>query len=140
MPMEFYQGRPLKPEELQAIRQQIERFDTIEAIDPEMRGIVERNWPHLIAKLPRRTADASDLGSAHGQKVWESARRPQVPHFANGFPPLVLHGPRRCAFVSTELAFEHAKAKAVSYEGEGQIGKADSCPRGKAARGASSPL
>jgi hypothetical protein len=36
--MEFYQGRPLEPEELKAIRQQIEQFDTIEAIDPEMRG------------------------------------------------------------------------------------------------------
>jgi hypothetical protein len=32
MPMEFYQGRPLEPEELEAIRQQIEQFDTIEAI------------------------------------------------------------------------------------------------------------
>jgi hypothetical protein len=30
MPMEFYQGRPLEPEELEAIRQQIEQFDTIE--------------------------------------------------------------------------------------------------------------
>jgi hypothetical protein len=49
MPMEFYQGRhPLEPEELEAIRQQIEQFDTIEAIDPEMRGIVERNRPHLV--------------------------------------------------------------------------------------------
>ena len=52
MPMEFYQGRPLEPEELESIRRQIEQFDTIEAIDPEMRGIVERNWPHLTAKLP----------------------------------------------------------------------------------------
>jgi hypothetical protein len=43
MPMEFYQGRPLEPEELEAIRQQIQQFDTIEAIDPEMCGIVERN-------------------------------------------------------------------------------------------------
>jgi hypothetical protein len=47
-----YQRRPLEPEELEAIRQQIEQFDTIEAIDHEMRGIVERNWPHLIPKLP----------------------------------------------------------------------------------------
>jgi hypothetical protein len=38
-------------------RQQIEQFDTIEAIDPEMRGIVERNWPHLISKLPPQDAD-----------------------------------------------------------------------------------
>jgi hypothetical protein len=52
--LEFYQGRPLEPEELESIRQQIEQFDTIEAIDPEMRGIVERNWPDLIPKLPPR--------------------------------------------------------------------------------------
>jgi hypothetical protein len=51
MPMEFYQGRLLEPEELETIRQQIEQFDTIEAIDPEMRGIVARNWPWLVAKL-----------------------------------------------------------------------------------------
>ena len=57
MPMEFYQGRPLEPEELEAIRQQIEQFDTIEAIDPEMRGIVERNWRHLVAKLPAEDDD-----------------------------------------------------------------------------------
>ena len=52
MPMEFYQGRPLEPKELEAIRQQIERFDTIEAVDHEIRGIIERNWPHLVHKLP----------------------------------------------------------------------------------------
>jgi hypothetical protein len=57
MPMEFYQGRPLEPEELEAIRRQIEQFDTIEAIDPEMRGIVVRNWPHLVAKLPPEDID-----------------------------------------------------------------------------------
>jgi hypothetical protein len=44
-------GRPLDPDELDSIRQQIEDFDTIEAIDPEVRGIVKRNWPHLLAKL-----------------------------------------------------------------------------------------
>ncbi|MGJ4945116.1 hypothetical protein ACQR1W_31460 [Bradyrhizobium sp. HKCCYLS1011] len=52
MPIEFLHGRVLDPEELDAIRQQIEDFDSIEAIDPEVRGIVERNWPHLMAKLP----------------------------------------------------------------------------------------
>jgi len=57
MPIEFYQGRPLEPEELEAIRQQIEQFDTIEAIDPEMRGIVGRNRAHLLAKLPPEDAD-----------------------------------------------------------------------------------
>ncbi|WP_256470299.1 hypothetical protein [Bradyrhizobium sp. 157] len=34
------------------IRMQIEAFDTIAAIDPEIRRIVERNWPHLLPKLP----------------------------------------------------------------------------------------
>jgi hypothetical protein len=57
MQMEFYQGRPLEPEELEAIRQQIEQFDTIEAIDPEMGGIVERNWSHPVAKLPSEDDD-----------------------------------------------------------------------------------
>ena len=52
MPIEFLNGRPLETEELELIRQQIEDLDTIEAIDPEVRGIVERNWPHLLAKLP----------------------------------------------------------------------------------------
>jgi hypothetical protein len=49
---------PLEPEELEMIRLQIESgFDDISAIDPEIRGIVERNWPHLIAKLPPETDD-----------------------------------------------------------------------------------
>ncbi|WFU68579.1 hypothetical protein [Bradyrhizobium sp. CB2312] len=52
MPMEFYQGQPLDPDQLEALRLQIESFDTIEVIDPEIRAIVARNWPHLLAKLP----------------------------------------------------------------------------------------
>ncbi|WP_439372884.1 hypothetical protein [Bradyrhizobium sp. DASA03120] len=52
MPIEFLHGRPLEPDELVMIRQQIEGFDRIEAIDPEVRGIVERNWPQLLSKLP----------------------------------------------------------------------------------------
>jgi hypothetical protein len=31
---------------------EIDSFDTIDAIDPEVRGIAARNWPHLLAKLP----------------------------------------------------------------------------------------
>jgi hypothetical protein len=27
-------------------------MDDVTVIDPEVRGIVERNWPHLLAKLP----------------------------------------------------------------------------------------
>lgn len=55
--MEFYQGRPLEPEELESIRQQLESLDTIEVVDYEMRGIVERNWPHLVWKLPPEDMD-----------------------------------------------------------------------------------
>jgi hypothetical protein len=51
--LNFCHGQPLEPEELEMIRQQIESgFDDITQIDPEIRGIVERNWPHLLAKLP----------------------------------------------------------------------------------------
>ena len=52
MPMEFVFGRLLSPEELEMLHQQIECMDDITAIDDEVRGIVERNWPHLVAKLP----------------------------------------------------------------------------------------
>ena len=51
--MELLHGRPLSPEELDTIRQQLEGMDDVTVIDPEVRGIVERNWPHLLAKLPR---------------------------------------------------------------------------------------
>ena len=52
MPIEFFHDRRLEPDELESIRRQIESFDTIDAVDPEIRGIVERNWPRLLAKLP----------------------------------------------------------------------------------------
>ena len=53
MPMEFLHGRPLSPEDLEMIRRQIEEgFEVIAAVDPEIRGIVARQWPHLLSKLP----------------------------------------------------------------------------------------
>jgi hypothetical protein len=52
MPIEFLHGRPLSPEELEMIRREIEAFDRIGAVDDEIRGIVARNWPHLLSKLP----------------------------------------------------------------------------------------
>ncbi|MFL4970231.1 MAG: hypothetical protein ACJ8EN_03250 [Xanthobacteraceae bacterium] len=51
MPIEVLEGRPLSPEDLDIIRREIEGFD-IEAISDELRAIVARNWPHLLAKLP----------------------------------------------------------------------------------------
>jgi hypothetical protein len=53
MRIEFLHGRPLSPEELEMLRQQIEEgFDNIAEVDPEIPGIVARNWPHLLEKLP----------------------------------------------------------------------------------------
>jgi hypothetical protein len=52
MPIEFMFGRQLSPEELELIREQIESMDEITAIDDEVHGIVEQNWPHLMGKLP----------------------------------------------------------------------------------------
>jgi hypothetical protein len=54
MSIELMFGRPLSPEELDMIREQIEAMDDITAINDEVRGIVERNWPHLLSKLPPR--------------------------------------------------------------------------------------
>jgi hypothetical protein len=34
------------------IRRQVEEFEVIGVVDDEIRGIVARNWPHLLAKLP----------------------------------------------------------------------------------------
>jgi hypothetical protein len=35
------------------IRKPIEQgFDNIAEVDAEIRGIVARNWPHLVSKLP----------------------------------------------------------------------------------------
>jgi hypothetical protein len=46
-------GPSLNPEELELIRRQIEEgFEVIAVVDDEIRGIVARNWPHLLAKLP----------------------------------------------------------------------------------------
>ena len=36
------------------IRAQIESMDDITAIDDEVSGIVERNWPQLVSNLPPR--------------------------------------------------------------------------------------
>ena len=53
MPIEFLHGLPLGPEELEIIRRQIEGgFEVIAAVDDEIRGIVARNWPYLLEKLP----------------------------------------------------------------------------------------
>jgi hypothetical protein len=60
MPVEFLHGRPLSPEELEMLRQQIEEgFDNIAEVDPEIRGIVARNWPHLLPSAGRGLSRAA---------------------------------------------------------------------------------
>jgi hypothetical protein len=40
------------------IRQEIEEgFEIIVTVDDEIRGIVARNWPHLLSKLPPKDAE-----------------------------------------------------------------------------------
>jgi hypothetical protein len=48
---------PLSPEELEMIRRELESLDDIAAVDDEIRGIVARNWPLLLSKLPRADED-----------------------------------------------------------------------------------
>ena len=45
-------GRALSDDELERIRDVIERLDTICIIDDEVRKLVASQWPHLLAKLP----------------------------------------------------------------------------------------
>lgn len=44
-------GHLLSDEQLEALRMQVEEFDTIEHLDPEARDIIAQRWPHLLAKL-----------------------------------------------------------------------------------------
>jgi hypothetical protein len=45
----------LTPEQLEELRLVVEGMDTIEAISDDVREIVEKHWPELVAKLPPRT-------------------------------------------------------------------------------------
>ena len=49
---EVFRGKPLSPKDLERIRLELESFDSIKVADEELRGLVKRNWPHLVAKLP----------------------------------------------------------------------------------------
>jgi len=52
---EFLRGRPLSPEELEMLRQQIEKgFDNIAEVDDEIRGIVARNCRNRPPQRPER--------------------------------------------------------------------------------------
>jgi hypothetical protein len=53
--MEFFDGRRLSRDDLEIIRREIEALDSIDVVDDGIRGIVARNWPHLLSKLPQET-------------------------------------------------------------------------------------
>jgi len=45
-------GHALSPDELEYVRREIEGAANITKVSDELRGIVARNWPHLLCKLP----------------------------------------------------------------------------------------
>jgi hypothetical protein len=50
-----FRGYPLSAADLKWIRSQIERLDGINAVDDELRELVESQWPDLAVKLLPRT-------------------------------------------------------------------------------------
>jgi hypothetical protein len=52
MAVQFLYGRPLSQADLDGIRRDLEAMDNIEVVTDQLREIVVRNWPHLVAKLP----------------------------------------------------------------------------------------
>jgi hypothetical protein len=58
MPVEFLHGRPLTPDDLELIRQQIEYgFDNITRIDLEIRDIVARNGLTCFQSYQRKRSE-----------------------------------------------------------------------------------
>jgi hypothetical protein len=51
--MEFFDDRRLSPDDLEIIRREIEALESIDVVDDGIRGIVARNWPHLLPTLPK---------------------------------------------------------------------------------------
>jgi len=60
-------GYELTPQELERIKAEIELFDSIEHVTPEMRALIEGQWPHLLAKIkPAQTHPRRPRGSRRG--------------------------------------------------------------------------
>jgi hypothetical protein len=74
MPRTKVQGRVLSETELANLRRQIEDFDTIEVISPEMRELIERAFPDLVHKLPRKSWARQRSRCAH-DALSKSARK-----------------------------------------------------------------
>ena len=77
IPVEFLHGRPLSPEELEMLRQQIEEgFDNIAEVDPEIRG----NRRSQLASLARKASATKRLtGSkwSNPRQRWSLLRQTQ---------------------------------------------------------------
>ena len=56
---ETFHGRELSDEELEVLRQQVDSFESLEEIDPEIREIIRRRWPDLFSRLARSNAKGS---------------------------------------------------------------------------------
>jgi hypothetical protein len=52
--MEFLNGRPLSPDELERLRLEIESFDDILVVSAEVRGIVKKELASPASKTPAR--------------------------------------------------------------------------------------
>src|SRR5258707_7624594 len=66
-------------------RQIEEGFEVIAAVDPERRGIVARNWPHLLPKL-RPEEDCAAASMAREQPTARPARSPRLRRSRSGQP------------------------------------------------------
>jgi hypothetical protein len=59
MPIEIYRGHVLDPDQLEALRLQLENFATIDEVDPELRGIIERTGPTWQRSCRQKTLERS---------------------------------------------------------------------------------
>jgi hypothetical protein len=62
MRIERLNGRVLSAIDLARLRREIESFGKYDQISDELRGIVARNWPHLLSRLPPEDEGPGDLG------------------------------------------------------------------------------
>jgi hypothetical protein len=59
--LEFFQGQPLKPEELERLRREIDSMDSIERIDDALRGIV---MPQLAPSRAEAATGIAGIGTS----------------------------------------------------------------------------
>jgi hypothetical protein len=47
----MFRGRELSDDQLAAIKAHVESFETIDAIDDDVRELIASQWPELLSKL-----------------------------------------------------------------------------------------